>query len=165
MKLSKNQISAVDASNAEMRLNKAAARVGGSPQAKQLLLGLDYLQSSDLEVKSRGIQILTLVANGYDISAAAANRHLSVCRYRGEGCEVDYTLAYVHNEIYAYLWDMNSEPAEKMINIPDGSKTKIYETMKSNLKYRMNDKELAEGALQFAEWSAQNESEKATVFF
>lgn len=60
---------------------------------------------------------------------------------------------------------MNTEPAEKMINIPDGSKTKIFETMKSNRKFKMNDKELAEGALQFAEWSAQNESEKATVFF
>ena len=163
MKISKNQISAVDASNAEMRLNKAAAGVGGSPQAKQLLLGLDYLKSSDIEVKSRGIQILTLVANGYDISAAAANRHLSVCHYRGEGCEVDYTLAYVHNEIYAYLWGMNSEPAEKMINMPDSSKTKLYEAMKSTLKFKMADTELAVAQLKFAEWLAQYEGKSTAV--
>ena len=113
-----------------------------------LCLGFYYLKGN-LKDTPLALEWLQKACDANNIHSTAAHRHLATCLMDLEVGKQDYKAAYIHNELFKFLWEHYSK--EKMSDNPEGSKASIYLTTKNKVMQHLgtDDLECAKSELKF----------------
>lgn len=113
-----------------------------------LFLGFYYL-NGNLKDKLLALEWLQKACDANNNHSIAAHRHLAKCLMDLEVGIPDYKAAYIHNELFKFLWEHYSK--EKMSDKAEGSKASIYLTTKHKVMQNIgaDDLESAKSELKF----------------